>query len=115
MKSTLVLANYASTTNVSGAASDDAKMFYTSTDANGATSNTLTIDVKTPLELEIQFKFLMVQLQLIMVLQLQVELLFLDYCILTTNGTDGYVLTSDGTGNVVWEAVSSSGCYSSKC
>ena len=43
-KSTLVLANYAATGNV-GAASDDAKMFYTSTGTN-ETSNTLTIDVK---------------------------------------------------------------------
>ena len=44
-KSTLVLANYAASTDV-GAATDDAKMYYTSTGTNGATSNSLTIDVK---------------------------------------------------------------------
>ena len=40
-KSTLVLANYAATGTV-GAATDDAKMYYTSTGTNGATSNSLT-------------------------------------------------------------------------
>ena len=106
-KSTLVLANYASTTNVSGAG-DDAKMYYTSADAGTANeTNTLTIDVKNSSNLRntIQVSNGTTTIDHNLTATGRATLSGLLYP--NTNGNNAQVLSSDGSGNVVWGDVSS--------